>query len=374
MEAGRGFETINPWGLSMFRTLQAVEPATAAEQSAYDAWLAQTSAREEARRDRLHAAEGVVPQPLWIVLLLSAVLVLVYVLFFADSGERAVVQGLMAGSVTAVVVASLLVLSSLNRPYDTDVGGIRPVAMQRSLETIASARAALDLDDPLPCDAAGQAAVSVPRQERSTADRRIDTMAAVLLAVAAVATAWSSYQASRWTGEQAKAFATASASRVESTRVVEPRERPNADRRRRLHPMGRCRVSAARPSSPRSTSNGSATSSSPPSKHGSAPTRSRIPRHLPPRSRWTSTDWLRPRRRTSSRRPPRRRPSWPGRTSSARPTTCSGSVLFATSLFFAGISTKLNSTRLRGVILGVGCVVFVSAASWIATFPISLSI
>ena len=93
----------------MFRTLQAIEPATAAEQSAYDAWLSQTSAREEARRDRLQAAEGVVPQPLWIVLLLSAALVLVYVLFFADSGERAVVQGLMAGSVTAVVVASLLV-------------------------------------------------------------------------------------------------------------------------------------------------------------------------------------------------------------------------------------------------------------------------
>jgi hypothetical protein len=139
----------------MFRTLQAIEPATAAEQSAYDAWLAQTSTREEARRDRLHAAEGVVPQPMWIVLLLSAVLVLVYVLFFADSGERAVVQGLMAGSVTAVVVASLLVLSSLNRPYDTDVGGIRPIAMRRSLETIASARVALDLDEPPPCDAAG---------------------------------------------------------------------------------------------------------------------------------------------------------------------------------------------------------------------------
>ena len=135
-----GPRTISPWGLSMFRTLQAVEPETAAEQSAYDAWLAQTSAREEARLDRLHAAEGVVPLPMWIVLLLSAALVLVYVLFFADSGERAVVQGLMAGSVTAVVVASLLVLSSLNRPYDPDVGGIRPVAMQRSLEIIGSAR------------------------------------------------------------------------------------------------------------------------------------------------------------------------------------------------------------------------------------------
>jgi hypothetical protein len=156
MEAGRGFETISPWGLSMFRTLQVVEPATAAEQSAYDSWLAQTSAREEARRDRLHAADGVVPLPLWIVLLLSAVLVLVYLLFFADSGERAVVQGLLAGSVTAVVVASLLVLSTLNRPYEVDVGGIRPVAMQRSLDIIGSARAALDLDEPLPCDESGQ--------------------------------------------------------------------------------------------------------------------------------------------------------------------------------------------------------------------------
>ena len=156
MEAGRGFETISPWGLSMFRTLQAVEPATAAEQSAYDSWLAQTSAREEARRDRLHAADGVVPLPLWIVLLLSAMLVLVYLLFFADSGERAVVQGLLAGSVTAVVVASLLVLSTLNRPYEVDVGGIRPIAMQRSLEIIGSARVALDLDEPLPCDAVGQ--------------------------------------------------------------------------------------------------------------------------------------------------------------------------------------------------------------------------
>ena len=155
MEAGRGFETTSPWGLALFRTLQTVEPATAAEQSAYDSWLAQTSARQEGRRDRLHAAEGVVPQPMWIVLILSAVLVLVYLLFFADSGERAVVQGLLAGSVTAVVVASLLVLSSLNQPYEADVGGIPPVAMQRSLAIIGSARAALDLDEPIPCDAVG---------------------------------------------------------------------------------------------------------------------------------------------------------------------------------------------------------------------------
>ena len=33
------------------------------------------------------------------------------------------------------------------------------------------------------------------------------------------ATAWRSYQASRWTGEQAKTFAAASAARIESTKA-----------------------------------------------------------------------------------------------------------------------------------------------------------
>jgi len=156
MEAGTGTAAINPWGLAMLRTLQGIEPHTASEQSAFDSWLSQTNAREEARRDRLHAADGVVPIGVWIVLLLSAGLVLVFMLFFADSGERAVVQGLLVGTVTAVIVASLLVLSSLNHPYQSGFGGVRPVAMERSLEVLAGARAALDLHQPIPCDADGR--------------------------------------------------------------------------------------------------------------------------------------------------------------------------------------------------------------------------
>ena len=35
---------------------------------------------------------------------------------------------------------------------------------------------------------------------------------------------------------------------------------------------------------------------------------------------------------------------------------------------------EAQEQRLRGVILGMGRVVFVSAVSWIVTFPISLSI
>jgi hypothetical protein len=46
----------------------------------------------------------------------------------------------------------------------------------------------------------------------------VEVASTVVLAVAALAIAWSGYQASRWTGEQAKAFRRANAARVESTR------------------------------------------------------------------------------------------------------------------------------------------------------------
>ncbi|MFL6287139.1 MAG: hypothetical protein ACJ73L_01960, partial [Actinomycetes bacterium] len=51
-----------------------------------------------------------------------------------------------------------------------------------------------------------------------------------------------------------------------------------------------------------------------------------------------------------------------------------GVVLFAVALFFAGVSPKLSRPRLRIGILAVGIVVFMSAAIWIATFPVSFSI
>lgn len=49
-------------------------------------------------------------------------------------------------------------------------------------------------------------------------------------------------------------------------------------------------------------------------------------------------------------------------------------VLFATALFFAGISTQLEDLRNRAGIIGLGCLIFLAAVVWIATFPVSLSI
>jgi hypothetical protein len=158
MAAGAESGAVNPWGLALFRTMQGVEPATAAEQSAYDKWFDLTSTREEARRDRVHASEGVIPTPLWRTLFFIAAIVLVYMLFFADSGERAVTQGLLMGAVVAVMVATLLLISILDKPYRPGLGQLRPVAMAQSLGLIDQARDALGQDDPPPCDAGGRPA------------------------------------------------------------------------------------------------------------------------------------------------------------------------------------------------------------------------
>jgi len=44
----------------------------------------------------------------------------------------------------------------LNRPFETDVGGLRPVAMERSLAVLDEARTALGIDVPVPCDEDGR--------------------------------------------------------------------------------------------------------------------------------------------------------------------------------------------------------------------------
>jgi hypothetical protein len=54
---------------------------------------------------------------------------------------------------------------------------------------------------------------------RERVERWVQVVATVLLALAAVATAWAGYQASRWHGEQAVAGAKANAARLESARA-----------------------------------------------------------------------------------------------------------------------------------------------------------
>jgi hypothetical protein len=157
MEDGTIGDSVNPWGVELFRTLQTVSPDGASQESAYDKWLEQTSTREEARLDRIHGAEGVIPTPLWIVLFFISGVVFVYMLFFADSGERAVTQGLLMASVTGVITTMLLLLSFLDSPFQSGVGGIEPVAMERTLRIVDEAASLAGIEITAPCDEEGAA-------------------------------------------------------------------------------------------------------------------------------------------------------------------------------------------------------------------------
>jgi hypothetical protein len=156
MEDGTEGDTLNPWAAALFRTLKTTEPVTAAQQAAYQKWLDQTSDRELGRSDRLHGAQGVLPGPLWAILFFIAGVILIFMLFFADRGEHAVVQAVLIGSVVAVLCMTLLVIRQLESPYYSGPGALQPVAMKRTLVLLDEELAVAGGRVPIPCDAAGR--------------------------------------------------------------------------------------------------------------------------------------------------------------------------------------------------------------------------
>jgi hypothetical protein len=155
MEAGNQGDVINPWAAAQFRSLKRADPSSPTQESAFDKWLEQTSGRELARNDRIHAASGVIPDPLWVVLIFSALMIFAYMLFFADRAERAVVQGMMIGTVAGVIVATLILIRFLDNPYHPGYGSLKPVAMERTLELLDQAREVVGDQRPPPCDDQG---------------------------------------------------------------------------------------------------------------------------------------------------------------------------------------------------------------------------
>jgi hypothetical protein len=155
MRSGTDGDVFNPWGVAMFRTLKATNPKTIPEQEAYDKWLDRGSDRQTARRDRIHGAAGVIPGPLWVVLFFISAVIFVFMLFFADSGERAVVQAVQIGSVVAVITATLLLIGSLDHPLRAGYGSLQPVAMERALRQLDQERRIVGQNGPLPCNRLG---------------------------------------------------------------------------------------------------------------------------------------------------------------------------------------------------------------------------
>ena len=202
---------------------------------------------------------------------------------------------------------------------------------------------------------------------------RVALVATILLALATVATAWSGYQASRWNAEATKATARGTAARVESTRQS---DLANAQ----------TQVDVALFTQ---WVNAYATGEDELRDFYFARFR---PEFRPAVDAWIATRPLKnpraplspfamPQYRLAAREQATtleaRADGWAAkaRTDVQRSTNyVLGVVLFAASLFFAGMSTKLPSPRLRIALLVIGVVVFLSTIAWIAASPVSVSV
>jgi Domain of unknown function (DUF4337) len=202
---------------------------------------------------------------------------------------------------------------------------------------------------------------------------RLELAATALLALATVATAWSGYQASRWNGEQAAAFSRAGAMRIESTKAS-----ALADAQTQIDVATFTQWVDAYAQEQ--------------TELADFYYQRFRPEFKPAMDAWIAT---RPLRNPDAPLTPFAMPEYQvqarakaeqleaeaedssaqARENIQRATNyVLAVVLFAASLFFAGMSTKLGSPRLRRVLLGFGLVVFVGTVAWIATFPISISI
>ena len=201
----------------------------------------------------------------------------------------------------------------------------------------------------------------------------IDVVAAVLLALATVATAWSGYQASRWNGEQAKAAGRSNAARIESTRAAGLANTQTqvdvvtfiawvdayAHRDTRLINFYFDRF---RPEFKPAVEAWAATK---PLKNRAAP----LTPFAMPQYRLAEQAKANLLQKDSEQWAARARAYVQRSTNYVL-----GVVLFAAALFFAGMSAKLPSRRIRIVLLSLGLAVFVGALAWIASSPISLSV
>ena len=111
-------------------------PSAPVEQAAFGKWFDQTSDRESARGDRIHGAQGVIPRACGSRSSSWPRIIFVFMLFFADSGERRGGAGDPDRRRVAVIVASMFVIRYLGLAVPRGLGGLQPIAMERTIRTV----------------------------------------------------------------------------------------------------------------------------------------------------------------------------------------------------------------------------------------------
>ena len=207
----------------------------------------------------------------------------------------------------------------------------------------------------------------------ATRDHRLELTATLLLALAAIATAWASYQSARWHGKQAQAQSASIAARVESTREASVANRQvqvdlalftqwidaYAQDETELADFYRRRFREE---------------------------------FVPAFDAWVATH---PRRNPSAPLSPFAMPQYELAASAEADRLEQQAadfsenvraniqradnyllavVLFAISLFFAALSTRLHAFGSRLALLGLGWLLFLCTVVWLATQPVSVSV
>lgn len=201
----------------------------------------------------------------------------------------------------------------------------------------------------------------------------VELAATILLAFAAVATAWSSYQATRWNGEQAKTSSRVNKIRIEAARAA---GRANAETQvdiatfiqwvdayaqdqTELESFYRTRFREEfKPAFD------AWIATRPLENTDAAPTPFALPQYeLASAAEAARLDAQAEALSATVRRDIQRASNY-----------VLAVVLFAVALFFAGMSTKLAAAGLRTAMLAVGWFLFVGAALWVATSPMSVGV
>ena len=201
----------------------------------------------------------------------------------------------------------------------------------------------------------------------------VDITGAVLLALATVATAWSGYQASRWNGEQAKAAARANAARIESARAA---GLANAQTQVDVATFIAW-VDAYAHDDARLTAfySDRFRAEFKPAVDAWVATKPLKNRHAPLTPFAMPQYRLAEQTRSNLLQKDAEQGAAQARAYIQRSTNyVLGVVLFAAALFFAGMSAKLSTPRLRVAMLSLGCLMFVGTLAWVATFPVSVAV
>ena len=122
----------------VFAFYRSVEPQAAASEIFLDNAVERMDDVTEARRARLAASSAELPLPMWNVLIVGCVITLGFALFFPVRNLRA--QGLMVGSLAAIIALMLFLVASMDLPFSGDLS-VKPEAMRAAMSEFD------DLDD-----------------------------------------------------------------------------------------------------------------------------------------------------------------------------------------------------------------------------------